>query len=100
MKSRSCPVRPFLRSSPCGDGQSEVTESCNQNPCLPDPNWSEWGDWSQCSQTCGMYYCIIFIVVLLVTLVNTVTQHIHTVTINIIVTITYCLKHKVVCFTQ
>ena len=56
MKSRSCPVRPFLRSSPCGDGQSEVTEPCNQNPCLPDPTWSEWGDWSQCSQTCGMFY--------------------------------------------
>ena len=53
MKSRSCPYKPFQRSSPCGDGQSEVTETCNEDPCQPDPAWTEWNEWSSCSQTCG-----------------------------------------------
>ena len=44
MKTRQCPVSPFrYGKNPCGDGQSEVTEGCNQNPCLPDPEWTPWG---------------------------------------------------------
>ena len=48
-----CPYRPFKQASPCGSGQSEETEDCNVNPCLPDPEWSDWSEWTECSQTCG-----------------------------------------------
>ena len=50
MKTRRCPVSPFYNgNNPCGDGQSEVTEACNQNPCLPDPEWTPWGKFILCS---------------------------------------------------
>ena len=49
MKTRRCPVSPFYNgNNPCGDGQSEVTEACNQNPCLPDPEWTPWGKFILC----------------------------------------------------
>ena len=58
MKTRRCPVSPFYYGgNPCGDGQSEVTEACNQNPCLPDPEWTPWGKFLK-----NIYHCTLQLV--------------------------------------
>ncbi|KAL5270907.1 hypothetical protein ACHWQZ_G001540 [Mnemiopsis leidyi] len=34
-------------------GDSSQTQSCNEQPCPVDGDWSDYGEWSTCSEECG-----------------------------------------------
>ena len=40
----------LIYSENCWTGESELTETCNDQEC---PVWTDWTEWTQCTKTCG-----------------------------------------------
>ncbi|VDI00055.1 Hypothetical predicted protein, partial [Mytilus galloprovincialis] len=43
---------PQYGGDPCFGNTTNI-ETCNEDPCPIDGNWSDWSEWEECSATCG-----------------------------------------------
>ncbi|XP_070202612.1 A disintegrin and metalloproteinase with thrombospondin motifs adt-2-like [Littorina saxatilis] len=52
-RNRTCTSTICTRVVQCKEGESDVTELCQDGDCCDTSTWGDWLDWTACSATCG-----------------------------------------------